>query len=99
MAIKINVPLPFAPDSGCEYHRIEQFAFNRSQKILEFAVGSYVNADHAAAGLQPVNLLPPVRIEGEEAEAVLTALFDECGPLAYSVVKGKNDTLAAGLDV
>lgn len=94
MSLTKPIPLPFNPDWKLNYHRIDQLAYNRSERALEIVIGSYTDAAAALAGAQPVALLPVIRVQGDDAEIALAALHDAAGETAYSFLKVLCEPLA-----
>lgn len=89
MALIKNLPLAAIPELNGVYHRIEQAAYNRRERVLELVVGIYTSAEHAQAELPAVETRV-FRISGEEADIPLTALHDSAGELLYSFLKSQD---------
>ncbi|MBA3849350.1 MAG: hypothetical protein C0502_05065 [Opitutus sp.] len=88
MALVKSIPLAANPEWAALYHRIEQAAYNRREKVLEVVVGLYPSAEHAAAELPPVETRV-FQLKQEDAELPLVALHDAAGELLYSFLRSQ----------
>lgn len=86
MALVKPTPLASFPEVSANYHRIEQAAYNRRERVLELVVGIYPSELHAQNELAPVETRV-IRLVGDEADLPLTALHDAAGDLLYDFLR------------